>query len=132
MSSLTSLPNFKVCPSCGFVWAKREQFLADPDLSIVGYQADFQVLELGLFLFNHRCKSTLAIKAGWFRDLYEGPIYREKKTGTGSCPAYCLHESQLAPCPEKCACAYVREIIHRIKCWPKQEAGDAIKIKGAV
>ena len=124
--------NFKVCPSCGYQWNTREQFLADPDLAIIGYQADFRVLELGLLLFNHRCKSTLALKAIMFRDLYEGPIYRERRTGTDSCPAYCLRENQLVPCPASCECSYVREIIHRINFWPKNAVEDPKMMKSAL
>ena len=126
MPSPSPQMNFKICPSCGYVWDTRELFLSDPDLSIIGYQADFRTLEMGLLLFNHRCKSTLAVKAGMFRDLYDGTVYPERKTGSDDCPAYCLNESQLAPCPASCECAYVREIIDRINYWPKQALEDSV------
>jgi hypothetical protein len=40
-------------------------------------------------------------------------------TGTAECPEFCLHRSKLNPCPAKCECAYIREIIQAIKNWPK-------------
>ncbi len=73
---------FKICPLCGQSWATRLQFLEDAGLELVGYQVDFQELSLGLFLFNHRsCQTTLAIRAQSFRDLYDGPVYRDCRTG---------------------------------------------------
>jgi hypothetical protein len=111
----------KQCTCCGYVWRTRDAFLGDPQLEIVGYQANFDDLLLGLFLFNHRaCGSTIAVPAELFRDLYEGPVYSHRATGTADCPTYCLHKSELAPCPAKCECAYVREILQIVRRWPKE------------
>ena len=93
--------------------------MADPALCIIGYQVDFERLAEGLFLFNHSCGTTLTVRAGGFRDLYEGPVFSERLTGTAQCPEFCLHRSKLNPCPAKCECAYIREIIQAIKDWPK-------------
>ena len=106
---------FKSCPLCAVIWATRDDFLSDPSLEIIGYQVNFYHLRAGLFLFNHSCKTTLAIKAGEFFDLYDGPIFTERKTRGPDCPAYCLHESELHVCPAQCECASVREIIQIIK-----------------
>ena len=60
---------FEACPMCNEVWVTREAFLSDPRVAVVGYQADFEALETGLFLFNHRepgCGTTLVIEAGRF------------------------------------------------------------------
>ncbi len=96
--------------------------MKDPALCIIGYQVNFDLLTEGFFLFNHSCGTTLAVKAGDFRDLYEGPIYTERMTGTPECPEFCLHRSELRPCPSKCECAYVRGIIQAIKDWPKADS----------
>ena len=85
----------------------------------IGYQVNFKSLDAGIFLFNHRCKGTLAIPAEQFRDLYKGPIFKERATGSDDCPGHCLHEDQLDPCPVRCECAYVREILQIIRRWPK-------------
>ena len=63
---------FKICTCCGEPWYSREAFMTDENVQLVGYQVNFEALELGYFLFNHlKCESTIAIHAGLFRDLYE-------------------------------------------------------------
>ena len=106
---------FKKFPLCGFEWDSCEEFLQDDSLKIIGYQANFIELMSGIFLFNHSCKTTLAIKAGDFADLYGGPIFKVKATGSEECPEFCLYQNELVPCPVECECAHVREIIQVIK-----------------
>ena len=112
--------SFKKCSKCGFVWPERASFLDDPNLRLIGYQADFEELMAGTFLFNHTCKTTLAIKADDFQDLYDGPMFTERMEGTEECGGHCLHKDDLRPCPMKCECAFVREIVQVILNWPKQ------------
>jgi hypothetical protein len=116
---------FKRCSKCGFVWPERAAFLSDPDLRMIGYQVDFEELTAGLFLFNHVCGTSLAISANDFQDLYGGPVFTERLNGTKKCDGHCLHKDDLSPCPAKCECAYVREIVQVILEWPKQ--GLAVK-----
>lgn len=106
---------FKRCPRCGFEWRTRDQFLADVNLQMIGYQTNFKELTSGLFYFNHACRGTLTIGAGAFEDLYHGPVFEGRATGSQKCPGYCLHRDDLDPCPAKCECAYVREIINLIR-----------------
>lgn len=115
-----AINNFKKCTSCGEVWETREDFLNDPSNTIRGYQVHFHELELGYFLFDHDvCGTTLALRAGEFTDLYEGEVYKSRLTGTDSCPGFCLSKKELRPCPEKCECAYVRDVIQVVKKWDK-------------
>jgi len=108
--------NFKQCPNCGEIWTTQQSFLDDKNLNIIGYQVNFLELELGFFLFNHSsCRTTLSLLAESFRNLYNGPVYKERKTQTAECPEYCLKKSVLDPCPARCECAYVREIIQIIR-----------------
>ena len=110
---------FKICPGCNTIWETRQDFLDDPDVKITGYQANFEFLKEGLFFFNHlHCRSTIAVRTGLFHDLYQGPIFRERKTGEDDCPRYCLRKTEMRACPAKCECAYVREILVIIKTWP--------------
>ena len=60
------------------------------------------------------------IPAGNFKDLYDGPVFKDRLLSTEQCPEYCLHEDQLDPCPAKCECAYVREILQTVQRWPKK------------
>lgn len=113
---------FETCPQCGFEWKSRDCLLGDPRVELVGYQAHFEELESGLFLFNHDCRTTLGIEAGEFVDLYDGPVFAGRKTGGPQCRQYCLHENDLRPCPEQCECAFVREILQRVRSWKKLDA----------
>ncbi len=117
-----TMDKFKKCTNCGHLWQLRKDFLDDPTTEIVGYQVNFDHLHLGLILFNHlKCGTTLGIPAGEFKDLYTGPVYNDRLTGTEQCNEYCLHENNLDPCPEKCECAYIREILQIIRHWPKND-----------
>ena len=110
---------FKNCPVCGVCWQSRKAFLVDPDLTYLGYQAHFEALTTGLFFFNHTCKTTLALEVKQFRDLYDGPVFTERQTGTDACPGHCLYRESIEPCPAQCECAFVRELIQIIVSWPK-------------
>lgn len=112
---------FKTCTICEAIWQTRDDFLADPDIFIVGYQVHFNALTEGLFLFNHSCRGTLAIKAGEFEDLYKGPVFQKRLTGTGECREHCLHSEDLDPCPAECECAFVREIVQIVNGWQKNK-----------
>ncbi|OGV62447.1 MAG: hypothetical protein A3K19_33355 [Lentisphaerae bacterium RIFOXYB12_FULL_65_16] len=110
----------KVCPKCGTLWQDRNALLDDPCIGVIGYQPNFDDLEAGFFLFNHNapaCGTTFAIAAGQFTDLYHGPIFKERLTGTPQCPGHCLHEDDLEPCPNRCECAYVRAVLQIVKNW---------------
>jgi len=114
--------NFKQCPSCGYVWHKREDFLEDPSVRIIGYQVNFSELELGFMLFNHdTCKTTMALAVSAFRDLYAGPVFAERLTDSNPCPGYCMKQYMLEPCPARCECAYVRTLLQTIRTWGKSE-----------
>ena len=116
------MPVFKKCTCCDYPWLSRGEFLADIQLVFVGYQVNFSNLELGYFLFNHTaCQSTIAVPAGYFKDLYDGPIFSERKTNSENCPGYCCERDAFGRCEQECECAYVREIIHIVRQWPKKE-----------
>jgi hypothetical protein len=111
---------FKKCTCCESPWYSRDAFLQDRNIALVGYQANFCQLELGYLLFNHlTCKSTIAIPAGRFKDLYEGPLFSQRMHGSEICQGFCEDIDALEPCENQCECAYVREILQIIKQWPK-------------
>lgn len=106
---------FKTCKVCDHLWPTRDSFVADDEIRLIGYQANIMAVEKGLFLFNHSCDGTLSINAMEFADLYDGPVYAEHKTGNSECPGYCLYVNDLRPCPAKCDCAFVRNILQLLK-----------------
>lgn len=110
---------FKKCSLCHHVWQEREDFLADPDLEIIGYQVCFEGVKEGLFLFNHRCETTIAVRVHAFDDLYMGVRYDFAATDTDKCSGFCLHMEELSACNVHCKYAYVRDIIQIIRKWPK-------------
>ncbi len=115
----TSTTPFKKCNKCGTQWGSRDNFLSDSDIELIGYQVNFKALTVGLFCFNHSCKTTLAIYADAFMDLYDGPIFSERATGGDNCPGHCFHEHDLQPCPAECECASVREVLQIVNDWQK-------------
>ncbi len=112
---------FKKCPMCCQIWENRETFLSDPEVEIIGYQASFDHIKNGLFLYNHVCKTTLAMEVMEFDDLYKGTRYDMSLTGTDDCANLCYDINKLSPCDSQCKYAYVRDIIQVIKNWPKTE-----------
>ncbi|MCP4625857.1 MAG: hypothetical protein GY850_20450 [bacterium] len=113
---------FKKCSCCETPWFSWEEFLQDRNTDLVGYQANFSQLELGYFLFNHlTCQSTIAIPAGLFIDLYAGPVFAHRMTGTEDCQGFCQDTEALQPCDAQCECAYVRDIMQIIRGWPKEQ-----------
>lgn len=112
--------SFKQCTCCATLWQTQEEFLADPEVTLLGLQVCFENLLEGLIMFNHSCKTTFSLEVSRFENLYQGPIYQEQATGSEQCPGYCLNERELKPCPAQCACAFVREILQEIKRYPKK------------
>lgn len=118
----------KKCTTCGHIWNDLEDFLADPALVLVGYQANFVNLEAGLLLFGHEvegCGTSLALWAEQFITLHPGPMFSERKTGSEECPRYCLYESELGHCKAACECVWVRDVLQIVKEWPKESRATA-------
>ena len=111
---------FKTCPCCGADWKLQSNFLEDADIDLIGYQVHFEELTAGFFLFNHSCKTTMAVQVDGFTDLYDGPVFSSRDTGNESCSELCLQENNLEFCYAECECAYVREILQIIREWPKR------------
>ena len=121
---------FKTCTFCGHVWPERTAFLADPTIVLVGYQALFADLRLGLLLFNHLvCETTLAVRAGEFVNLYHGPVFSERLKGSESCVGHCEAEGDFAPCTNQCECAWVREVLQIVRGWPKLTPDQAASVR---
>ncbi|MBU1564101.1 MAG: hypothetical protein KJ630_00565 [Proteobacteria bacterium] len=98
---------------CEKHWASRDVFLDDPTLIFNGYQANFGVVEEGLFFFTHEadgCGSTMAFVAAAFLSLYTGKRYTESKQSSLECMGYCLDRSALKRCQAHCQYAFVREV----------------------
>jgi hypothetical protein len=114
---------FKTCSNCGHLWNTRADFLGDPEVVAIGYQANFEWLKSGFFLFNHSrkdCRTTVSIEAQVFFDLFEGPLFEKRSVAPAACPGYCLHKDELRACPTHCECSFVRDILQMIVGWSKR------------
>jgi hypothetical protein len=107
---------FTICNTCSQHWETITDFIEDPEIVLLGYQADFLKVKDGVFLFAHgTCTNTLALKVYHFKYLVDGPIFTENKMGRDGCPEYCVHGEQLAPCKNICECRWVRDVMQVIR-----------------
>ena len=116
---------FKTCPMCAKNWLCRNTFLDDPEINFNGYQANFGIIEQGLFYFTHEneaCGSTMALKAEMFLSLYEGIKYHKNKYLSDECSGKCADRQQLDRCPAHCEFAFAREVSQIIKDRSQQKA----------
>ena len=109
---------FKTCPMCAKEWLCRDTFLDDPELNFDGYQANFGIIDQGLFYFTHEnpvCGSTMILKAEMFLTLHEGTGYEENKQLSEECSGKCFDRMELDRCPAHCEFAFAREVSQIIK-----------------
>lgn len=109
---------FKTCPMCESRWKSMDSFLADPFIVFNGYQANFGMLNEGIFFFTHEteeCGSTMGIKVRIFASLFTGKKYTGSKALSNDCPGYCLDLKNLDRCSAQCENAFAREISQLIK-----------------
>ena len=120
--AMSEQEDFKVCTNCHKAWQTMEEFLSDSELRLEGYQVNFGDLNAGLFLFTHRsedCGSTIAIPAGRFTQMHDGEIFEENMFGKAGCDKSCLHTGVVDSCKAKCECAYVRDVLEKVRDWEK-------------
>lgn len=113
---------FKKCNVCLTKWGSRDSFLTDPEIKVIGYQANFKDLHRSLFYFNHKkegCGTSLAITIDEFLDMYKGDIHPSLLRGLKPCPRHCENVNDLSPCSQECSCAYVRDVLQLIKDYKK-------------
>ncbi|MBZ0263601.1 hypothetical protein K8I28_02950 [bacterium] len=103
---------------CGTRWQHLADFVTDRDLVVNGYQASFSDSVEGLFVVTHDCENcgtTIAIKAGKFKELYGGPDYSEFKFDSSDCEGHCLDENDFGTCSQECGMRWVRVVLQVLK-----------------
>lgn len=108
---------FTECSCCRTGWRSRRAFLLDPDVEVVGFQADFSSPGNGFFLFNHleaSCGSTLALEVASFEDLRPAGEDLPLLEGTEDCSGRCGRVEDLSRCDRRCVNARAREILSEI------------------
>jgi len=110
---------FKTCTTCSTSWNTLDAFLADPQVELIGYQANMAALEEGMFCFIHQsetCGTTMAIPVKMFKTLSDLPVLAPSAISRPTdCMKLCLNEHELGECPEKCNCNWVRNIMQTIR-----------------
>jgi hypothetical protein len=109
---------FKQCGHCQKTWHSREAFVKDRELILVGFQAFFHDADEGLFLFNHAvagCGTTVAVKAGEFKDLSPSAQHPDTVPAQVLCPGNCLRPGDLESCSVACELHWVREVLQILK-----------------
>ena len=107
---------FKICPKCSYTWKSRNDFLGDPSVCLVGFQANFKETEAGHYLFNHNsggnhCSTTLAVGVEAFLSLHKGTMFTDIKFESPMCEEHCSRVEDLSQCPVECKNAVAREIM---------------------
>ena len=107
---------FKSCSKCGYTWKVRDDFLGDPSICLVGFQASFKETESGYYLFNHilegdQCNTTLAVEVEDFLSLHKGIMFTDIKFESPMCELHCTRVEDLSLCPVECKNAVAREIM---------------------
>ena len=107
---------FKICSKCAYTWRVRDDFLGDPSICLVGFQASSKEAESGYYLFNHileenQCNTTLAVEVEDFLSLYNGTMFTDIKFESQLCELLCTRVEDLSQCPVECKNAIAREIM---------------------
>lgn len=114
------LTPFTTCSKCGHSWPSLSDFVADANVWSIGYQIHFERLDQGLFFFNHDCGTTLSVPVSAFHELHDGPILQRRAQDSTDCPGHCLRRDDLQGCRIPCECSSVRDILARLRNWPKR------------
>ncbi len=94
-----------------------KQFVHDPGVSVLGLQAITSVPDGNLLMFEHRCGSTISIRANLLRQLFPDP---EEQTALplqfdkDGCEGHCRSLSDLAACRQPCINARDRRLLVRL------------------
>ena len=107
---------FKICSKCGYIWKVRDDFLKDPFICLVGFQAHPIETESGYYLFNHileedQCNTTLAVEVGVFLSLHKGAMFTDIKLESPHCELHCTRIDDLSRCSVKCKNAVARNVM---------------------
>jgi hypothetical protein len=106
----------KRCTICNKTWTSIREFIDDPDITLIGYQAGAKDINLGGLAFKHLCGHSFTIPIQVISYILNGPLYEEKETDSFECPGYCLSGKRFRPCLTNAECAYVRKMIQNIQC----------------
>ena len=112
--NLNSHRPFQKCGSCGQMWNQWPDFILDPDVRLLGFQAMPGMPDANLLIFVHACGSTISILAKRLRHILPGSDQAGELPslfGTDTCNKYCRFIENLETCDRHCVNARDRRMI---------------------
>lgn len=107
-------PPFQTCGSCRERWQEWSDFILDPNIRLLGFQAISGLPDANLLVFEHRCGSSISLLAKRLRHILpvaEAAAEMTSLFGTGQCNQYCRFLDNLEACDRPCANARDRRLI---------------------
>jgi len=104
---------FKVCGSCRHTWRTWEDFVADPEVRLLGLQSSDTVPAATVLVFEHWCGTSVSILTRRLHHLVpdhpavDWPSLRD----SDECPGHCLDTADRAPCNQRCRHSLDRDIL---------------------
>jgi hypothetical protein len=83
----------------------------DPAVRLIGLQAGPNDPDLNLLVFEHRCGSSISIRAARLRHLVPDPGTNDKLYASADCRGHCRRLEDLAACDRPCINARDRNLI---------------------
>ncbi|MGD0309901.1 MAG: hypothetical protein ABSC02_11500 [Acidobacteriota bacterium] len=112
--NLNSHLPFQKCGSCGQMWNQWPDFIFDPAVRLLGFQAMPGLPDANLVIFVHCCGSTISILAQRLRHILPGPEQAGDLPSlfdTDMCNQYCRFIESLEACDRPCVNARDRRLI---------------------
>jgi hypothetical protein len=93
--------------------AARRFYARPGGIELTGYMPTFDELLTGSLFVQSPLRNHAGLSGGYlFEHLYDGAgLSGQNKAGESECPGYCQNKTDFSPCPVKCNCAFVREIL---------------------
>jgi hypothetical protein len=108
---------FQKCGSCEKQWNRWLEFILDPDVRLIGFQAISDLPDANLLVFEHRCGSSISVFAKRLRHNLsdtEQAIDLPRLFGKEGCNSYCQSLENLEACDRPCANARDRRLILKV------------------
>jgi hypothetical protein len=109
-----SNPPFQKCGSCGRRWGLWPDFILDPGVHLIGFQAISGLPDANLLVFDHSCGSSISVLAKRLRHILpdsDQAADLPSLFGTEMCNRYCQFLENLEGCDRPCVNARDRRLI---------------------
>jgi hypothetical protein len=108
---------FQECGSCKKTWETWKDFIADPEVRLLGFQGSDRYPDTNLLVFEHRCGTSISVLAKRLRHIL--PKEKQKLElpilyASENCNQYCNKIENLKACDKPCINARDRQLIMMI------------------